>query len=140
MTKNIFIPISISHSPVNPTTDICVVFRYTQRLHNVSLEGWFTEDIPKLSTKFVHRTVKVGKESDIVLRKNQLMEDLNKLNKEENLVLIGGFHDANKDLQMLFYKLDKPSSIDLKIEHHCSGLAGSTGESDLQAPVESLVN
>jgi len=46
------------------------VLRYTQRLHNISLDGWFTEDIPKLAAKFVHRTVKLGKETEIAIRKN----------------------------------------------------------------------
>ena len=76
---------------MNPTTDIIIVLRYTIRLHNISLDGWFTEDIPKLAAKFVHRTLKLDKESEIVIRKNSLELELSKLNKNENLVVIGGF-------------------------------------------------
>ena len=56
-----------------------IVLRHTQRLHNINLEGWFTEDIAKLVPKFVNRTLKVAKESEIVIRKNKLEQELSQL-------------------------------------------------------------
>ena len=53
------IPIAVSHSPVNPKKDLIVVMRTSENVHCFNLDGWFTTDIAKLSTKFVIRTLQL---------------------------------------------------------------------------------
>ena len=94
--KKTFLPIGISASPINPTKDFIVVFRNKENVRSIPLDGWYTDDIAKLSTKFASETMKVtGKKSDVV--KIELDALLMKLNKEKGLNIIGGFMDtANK--------------------------------------------
>ena len=57
-TKQILIPICLSHSPINPAKDFIVVFRTSDNVQSLSLDGWFTTNIQQLSKKFVVKTVK----------------------------------------------------------------------------------
>ena len=51
----------MSHSPVNPKTDLIIVLRASENVTAFSLEGWFTTDIPKLAKKFVVKKFKIDK-------------------------------------------------------------------------------
>lgn len=58
-TQKVFIPIAVSHSPVNPKKDVIVVLRTSDNVHCFSLDGWFTTDIAKLAPKFVIKTLQL---------------------------------------------------------------------------------
>ena len=90
-TKEVFIPICLSHSPIKPGKDFIIVFRTSQHVQSFSLDGWFTSNIEQLAKKFVVKTVKsiAGKEhSDVRLN---LDADLKNWYTNEKLNLIGGF-------------------------------------------------
>lgn len=55
----VFVPISISHSPVKPATQFIIVLRASENVQSYTLQGWFTSDIPKLCQKFVTKTIKI---------------------------------------------------------------------------------
>lgn len=58
--QSVFLPICLSHSPINPTKDFIVVFRDHKHVQSFSLDGWFTENIPQLAKKFSFKTVKLA--------------------------------------------------------------------------------
>ena len=89
-TRQVFIPICLAHSPINPTKDFIVVFRTHENVQSLSLDGWFTTNIAQLSKKFVSKTIKIAgkKHNDVRL---QLDSDLKEWYLKENLNLIGGF-------------------------------------------------
>ena len=92
-TNQIFIPICISNSPINPKTDFNVIFRQHDKIQSLSLDGWFVADVKKLAPKFVHKTFKLGagqKESDMRL---ELDNALKQWHAKEQLNLIGGYQD-----------------------------------------------
>lgn len=105
-TQKVFIPSAISHSPINPKTDLMVVLRACETVTAFSLNGWFTEDISKLSKKFVIKKLKLEKSQDATHHKVKITQSLHQFYNDENLNLIGGFQDSTSTLNMLMYKED----------------------------------
>lgn len=59
-TGKIFIPISLTQSPVDPTNQFIIVLRTSETREDVmsySRDGWYTENIPALAKKFVIKTL-----------------------------------------------------------------------------------
>ena len=103
-TKAVYVPIAIQISPLRPDKDFTVVFRNHTSVKCIPLKGWFTEKIPDLAKKIVHK-VEPKKLPDIGMQ--YFLEDkLKEWYTKENLRLIGGFHDGN-NLKLLLYKEDK---------------------------------
>ena len=45
-TNKVFVPIAISHSPIKPESDFIIVFRTSDNVQAIPLDGWFTKNIP----------------------------------------------------------------------------------------------
>lgn len=58
-TQNIFLPISLSHSPIERDQFI-VVLRKHEDVKQYQLASFFTRDIRQLSSKFVTKTIALG--------------------------------------------------------------------------------
>jgi hypothetical protein len=140
-TKKVFLPISLSHSPVNPSEDIVVVFRASESVQCFSLENWFTEDITKLSTKFVTKSLPVDK--DIGSRaKIMIQTELKSFYTKENLGLIGGFQDSKGTLQLLFFKENTTAQVvdEDSIFAEILQQDGEKSAEDQRHEVEELIN
>ena len=105
-TQQVFIPIALSHSPVNPKEDMVIVLRTSDNVQCFSLDGWFTKNISQLAKKFVIKTIALGKDIDPVHAKVKINQTLHELYDTESLNLIGGFQDSKGNLQMLMFKED----------------------------------
>ena len=105
-TSQIFIPTAISHSPINPKSDIIVCLRQSDTVTQFSLDGWFTTDLTKLSKKFVIKKLKLEKTLNAEHMKVKITQNLSQMYDTESLNLIGGFHDAQDNLNMLMFKED----------------------------------
>ena len=143
LTNQIFIPITMTHSPLAADKDILVVLRTSANIDNVVLDGWFTPDINKLATKFVSKVIKLGKDEDDIAHKTHIYDQLKSLQEKEGLVIIGGFQDAKtSDLTCLFYKMDQASAglpqYFIDIYKQTSG--GTTGDNNDEGNIEEVVN
>jgi hypothetical protein len=87
----VFIPIAVSHSPVNPKTDLIIVLRSSENVTAFPLDGWFTTDIPKLAKKFTIKQIKLDKNASSTSLKVKVTQALQGFYQDENLNLIGGF-------------------------------------------------
>ena len=59
-TGKVFIPISLSQSPIDPENKFIIVLRTSETREEVmsfSKRGWFTENIPQLAKKFVTKQI-----------------------------------------------------------------------------------
>ena len=110
-TKEIFIPIRISGSPIKPK-DFVIVFRTSSKVQAIPLDGWFTTNISALAKKFVIKTFKT---KDREFMNEELTEQLKDWYSKEKLSLVGGFQDRNNVVQLLFIKMDRVRSPDLEI-------------------------
>ena len=98
ITESVYIPICISHSPVNPSHDFLVVFRKSENVKCFPLDGWFTTNIPQLAKKFFVKTVGDLDETNPEEVQSQLDSDLKTWYTDERLNLIGGFQDEKQQL------------------------------------------
>ena len=114
-TGKVFIPSAISHSPVNPKSDLIVVFRASDTVTAFSLDGWFTEDIAKLSKKFIVKKLKLDKAQNATHMKVKITQQLHQFYADENLNLIGGFQDNTSTLNLLMFKEDTKTLASIEI-------------------------
>jgi hypothetical protein len=133
----------MTNSPLNPQQDIQVVLRSSTNIAGEVLQGWFTDDVNKLATKFVHKPLKMGNEENMSMHKTNIYEQLTALTEKEGLIIIGAFQDSKtSDLHCLFYKLDKanPAKSEYTIDIYEGGPDGSTGDNAHESNIEELVN
>ena len=109
-TGKVFIPIALSHSPVKPDSEFIIVLRTSENVQAFPLEGWFTTNIPQLVKKFVVKTIKLDANFTPGSYNIKLTQQLRQFYASENLNIIGGFQDDKKQLQLLFYKMDRKSA------------------------------
>ena len=114
-TGKVFIPSAISQSPINPKTDLIVVFRASDTVTAFSLDGWFTPDIAKLSKKFIVKKLKLDKSQSPTHMKVKITQQLHQYYADENLNLIGGFQDGSSMLNLLMFKEDTKQLASIEI-------------------------
>lgn len=120
-----------------------MVLRSSTNIASEVLQGWFSDDVNKLATKFVYKPLSIGKEDNNSLHKTNIYDQLKALQEKEGLVIVGAFQDSKtSDLQCLFYKLDKanPPSSEYTIDVYEGGPDGSTGDNAHESNIEELVN
>ena len=79
-TGKVFIPITVTQSPVAPKEQFIIVLRTTENVQTFSLDGWFTDNIPVLVKKFVTKTIKIDTELSGGSISNKLTLKLKQLN------------------------------------------------------------
>lgn len=63
-TRKIFIPTSLSHSPVKPKEWFIIVLRTSENVQSLPSTSWITRNIPTLCKKFVTKTIKLDARFD----------------------------------------------------------------------------
>ena len=135
-----FVPISLSRSPVEPTSQFIIVLRTSDNVQSYPLEGWFTTNITELCKKFVTKTIKIDTTWKPENYAAKLTQQLKLFHASENLNVIGGFQDTKNDLHLLFFKTDKKPAepLSLFIESYQSELTPDTEKE--RSDVEYLIN
>ena len=113
-TGKVFVPVSLSRSPVKPKDHFIIVLRTTANIQAFSLDGWFTDNIQLLAKKFVTKTIKLDASYEGT-HHIKLAQQFKELYASENLNLIGGFQDAQNNLNLLFFKLDRKPTVPLEL-------------------------
>ena len=106
----IFVPMEISESVAMPAEEIIVTMRNSRNLKNIPLDGWFTNDIAHLCSKFHVRTMNFSQRAtDVKEISDNLQRELKQLSQAQGLNLIGGYQASNSSFEALFFKLDVPA-------------------------------
>ena len=103
-TRKIFVPTSLSHSPVKPKEWFIIVLRTSENVQSLPSTSWISKNIQTLCKKFVTKTIKLDARFDPRQFSTKLDMQLKQFYKSEQLNLIGGFQDNQKQLNLLMYK------------------------------------
>ena len=135
-----FVPISVSQSPVSPDSQFIIVLRTSENVLTYRTEGWFTSDIAALSKKFVTKTITLDQSFTPGSYHMKLTQKLREFHTSEKLNLIGGFQEDSK-LQLLMFKNDRELAGE-DFEIFIGNYQADQGETveDQRVAIESLIN
>ena len=57
-TQKVFVPTSLSHSPIKPKEEFMIVLRTSDNVQSFPSKHWITNNIANLCKKFVIKTIK----------------------------------------------------------------------------------
>jgi len=135
----VFVPISLTQSPIEAEKFI-IVLRTSENVQAFPLEGWFTTNIVQLAKKFVTKTVKLDASFTPGSFHIKITKMLREYNSSENLNLVGGFQDNKNQLQLLFYKTDRPETTPIEIFTENYQPGPDVSPDDKRLEIEGLIN